>query len=165
MLNDRANRQWFCCVIFLYHRKLKPFLDKHQGNKTRKARCCSIRRNFIKKLITNNPLAKERFSRMFQIEYYNKSYFDILICVRDYIHKGHWLLTHPLSGSIKPNETPYKSVLISKQAKNLDLRSLSIIEESIVCCDKFNKNHLQIPKHFCIDYMEVDCDFIAKCEK
>ncbi|MCL2399343.1 MAG: GrdX family protein [Defluviitaleaceae bacterium] len=107
-------------------------------------------------------MAKARFSNIMDIEYHEASYLEVLTYVRDYIHKGHQLLTHPLSGSIKPNETPYKSVLISKQAQNLDLRSLSIIEESIVCFDKFSKNILQISDHFCKDYMEVDCDFIAK---
>lgn len=34
--------------------------------------------------------------------------------VRDRIHEGHLLLSHPLSGSVKPNETPYKSVMIVK---------------------------------------------------
>ncbi|MDD2216736.1 MAG: GrdX family protein, partial [Eubacteriales bacterium] len=68
------------------------------------------------------------------------SYKDVLICVRDRIHEGHTLLTHPLSGSVKPNETPYKSILISKIAKDLDLVSLQIIEDSINTYEKFMKN-------------------------
>ena len=57
--------------------------------------------------------------------------------VRDRIHAGHLLLSHPLSGSVKPNETPYKSVMISRKAGKLDERSLSIIEGAIRSCAKF----------------------------
>ncbi len=63
----------------------------------------------------------------------------MLVAVRDKIHKGHKLLSHPLSGSVKPNETPYKSVLVSKHKGNMDVDSLKIIEDSIYTCDKFMK--------------------------
>ena len=64
------------------------------------------------KVITNNPLVKERLSNKIDVEYYDVEYISLLIKVRDKIHIGHKLLSHPLSGSIKPNETPYKSVII-----------------------------------------------------
>jgi hypothetical protein len=45
-----------------------------------------------------------------------------------------------LSGSIKPNETPYKSIIISKNKQNLDEKGLIIIEESILTARKFLEN-------------------------
>ena len=111
----------------------------------------------IRKLITNNPIARDRFFGKFDIEYHNVSYLEILILVRDYIHKGHKLLTHPLSGSIKPKETPYKSVVISANAQGLDFESLDIIEESITCCKKFAD--MEIPAALA-DFMEIDCSLI-----
>ena len=37
-------------------------------------------------------------------------------------------MTHPLSGSVKPKETPYKSVLISERKEKVDGESVRLIE-------------------------------------
>ena len=52
-------------------------------------------------------------------------------------------LTHPLSGSVKPNETPYKSVIVSKEMGAIDTGNLMIIENAIQACGKFQnkKDH------------------------
>jgi len=91
-------------------------------------------------IITNNPLIKEKFSATYQIELYQKDYIGILETVRDKIHLGHELLSHPLAGSIKPNETPYRTILISKNKKQLDMRSLTLIESAIETTRKFLNN-------------------------
>jgi len=39
-------------------------------------------------------------------------------------------------GSIKPNETPYRSIIV-EEGDSLDINSLTIIEESIAACEKF----------------------------
>lgn len=92
-------------------------------------------------LISNNPLVKSDLNKSLEyaidIEYYDIDYLEVLKKVRDKIHIGHKLLTHPLSGSIKPNETPYKSIVISSTKSNLDNDSLSIIEGSISTTVKF----------------------------
>ena len=67
----------------------------------------------------------------------NGTYKDVIEKVREMVHMGHELLTHPLSGSIKPNETPYRSVLVSAEAGSLDFDSLKIIEDSIQTAEKF----------------------------
>lgn len=112
----------------------------------------------INKLITNNFLAKNRLLGAFDVQYIDASYLDVLILARDYIHKGHRLLTHPLSGSVKPKETPYKSIVISSYTENLHLQSLSIIEESIACYQRFNDRN--IPESALKDFMEIDCSLI-----
>ncbi|HAZ36265.1 MAG TPA: GrdX protein, partial [Clostridiaceae bacterium] len=58
-------------------------------------------------IITNNPLSKEFFNDKYEVQFINGSLMDVLIKVRDLIHKGYVLLTHPLMGSVKPNQTPY----------------------------------------------------------
>jgi len=93
------------------------------------------------------------------VDFSQISYLEVLILVRDYIHKGHSLLTHPLSGSIKPKETPYKSIVISREAAALDAKSLSIIEESIACYHRFCER--DIPEHTYRDFMEIDCSLIT----
>ncbi|MDR7871225.1 MAG: GrdX family protein [Tissierellaceae bacterium] len=91
-------------------------------------------------LITNNILVYKKYKDIIEITYKEDfSYLDILIYTRDLVHSGHELLTHPLSGSIKPNETPFKTIMISKKSGKLNLDNLKIIEESIVSAQKFIK--------------------------
>ena len=66
-------------------------------------------------VITNNPLVRSRLDDTHEVIYLELSYEELLKVVRDRIYEGHRLLTHPLSGSVKPKETPYKSVLISER--------------------------------------------------
>ena len=89
-------------------------------------------------LITNNALVNEKYKDQITTIYLEDlDYLKVLELVRDKIHIGHELLTHPLSGSIKPNETPFKSVLISDKVSEINFDSLSIIEESILTAKKF----------------------------
>lgn len=92
-------------------------------------------------LITNNKSVFQKFNEKMEIIFLEESnYTEILHFVRDKVHEGHKLLTHPLSGSIKPNETPYKSIIISKNVGELDTDGLMIIEESILTAKKFMDN-------------------------
>lgn len=89
-------------------------------------------------LITNNIMVKEKFEDKMEVLFLEDfKYLELLEYVRDKIHGGHKLLTHPLSGSIKPNETPFKSIMISKETYELDSDGLLIIEESILTAKKF----------------------------
>ena len=87
-------------------------------------------------IITNNPLVKEKYVDK-EVEYHDISYQDILQLVKNKIAVGHKILTHPLSGSVKPKETPYKSIMISKDKSSVDLESLEIIENAIATAEKF----------------------------
>jgi hypothetical protein len=94
-------------------------------------------------LITNNQKVAETFGDTIDLLFMpEKSYQEILLYVRDKIHEGHKLLSHPLSGSVKPNETPFKSILISKTKQTLDYDSLVIIEDSLATVRKFNNNKI-----------------------
>lgn len=88
-------------------------------------------------IITNNPLVREKLMDSHTVIYNDISYEEILKEVRDRIHEGHRLLSHPLSGSVKPNETPYKSVMISTGKGEIDEESLAMIENAIQACRKF----------------------------
>ena len=70
------------------------------------------------KIITNNPLVVRCLSDYYEIEYHEISFREILVKVRDLVYEGYELRTHPIAGSVKPNETPYKSIVLSK--KKLD---------------------------------------------
>ncbi len=88
-------------------------------------------------VVTNNPMVLDRLKDTRHVIYREISYEEILKEVRDRIHEGHTLLSHPLSGSVKPNETPYKSIMISERKGEIDEASLKLIENAIQACRKF----------------------------
>lgn len=111
-------------------------------------------------IITNNILVKEKWGSKYQVEFYDISYEEVLKKVRDMVYLGHELLTHPLSGSVKPNETPYKSVMVARDAKKLDMDSLDIIERSIHACSKFEFRSDKYRPEVYADFREIDCTLI-----
>lgn len=93
-------------------------------------------------IVTNNPLVEPAFSHKFPVETIPGSYLDVLIRVRDKVHAGNVILTHPLSGSVKPNETPYKSIAMA-QGEALDWTSLELIENAIVVVRNLLKDEIR----------------------
>jgi hypothetical protein len=63
-----------------------------------------------------------------------------LIKVRDLVHCGWRIDTHPMAGSIKPNETPYRSIVVRK-GSSLDCQSLELIENSIRVYQSFIRDN------------------------
>lgn len=97
----------------------------------------------MKTLVTNNRYVKDRFKDKFEIVFIedDKSYMSVLHKVRDLVHEGYKLLTHPLSGSVKPNETPYKSVMLEKiEDGSMDMDGTLLIESAIETMNKFQNN-------------------------
>lgn len=102
--------------------------------------CCEAVKLYKKVLaITNNPLVFEAYKDKLDVTFIVGQYLDVLKLVRNKIHEGCRIITHPLMGSIKPNETPYRSLII-EYGTGLDMQSLSIIESSIATCEKFLKD-------------------------
>lgn len=115
-------------------------------------------------LITNNPAAAKKFSGIIETVYLeNADFINVLYFTRNKIHEGYKLLTHPLSGSVKPNQTPYKSVVITKDKAQLDTESLIIIEDSIAMSMKqINEKKAPFrPKDILEDFQLIDMDLIA----
>ena len=78
------------------------------------------------------------------------------------VHKGYKLLTHPLSGSVKPNETPYKSIMLTATSRGkIDNDSVVMIEDAIVVAtspkfDKYRERQsILAPRHLA-DFQMVD---------
>jgi len=114
-------------------------------------------------IVTNNQMIIEKLKDEYEILCVDGTLMDVLKKVRDYIHRGHRLLTHPLSGSVKPNETPYKTVLISRfNGETIDVNSLSLIENSICTAEKFikMKNTPNWTPKILEDFKLIDFDLI-----
>lgn len=115
-------------------------------------------------LITNNPMVRDYFTGFsdIKLEFIDTlGYMDVLKRARDEIHQGNVLLTHPLSGSVKPNETPYKSLAVDHESLH-DVDSLWLIENAIATYIKFEKNKAlpQWTEQVRQDFMVVDFDLI-----
>jgi len=109
-------------------------------------------------LVTNNPLVVSRYRSDISVEYAEEPLLSLLIRVRDLVHGGCRLLTHPLSGSVKPNESPYKSVLVSEAGSGTDPQSVNIIEECITAARKFPA--IDVPERCLPDMQEVDLSLV-----
>lgn len=90
-------------------------------------------------IITNNPKVADKYGGMFWVEYREDDYRSVLIRVRDAVHAGHRLLTHPLAGSLKPNQTPFRSVMLTKGAEGTDWADLERVESSLDAYHKFTQ--------------------------
>ena len=107
-------------------------------------------------IITNNSLIYDKFNKAIDTILIDGSYIDVFCNVRDRIHKGAALLTHPLAGSVKPNETPYRTIIIDDIKERLDLNSLSIIEDSIETAKKFPLKDIQWGEKVLQDFKVID---------
>lgn len=88
-------------------------------------------------VLTNNPLVRDTLKDKKEVICKEISYEDVLREARDRVYRGYRLLSHPLSGSVKPNETPYKSIMIGNRKEEIDAQSVRIIESAIESCRKF----------------------------
>ena len=117
-------------------------------------------------IMTNNSKVVDKYKDKFDLEFIESdNMLSVLIKARDYIHKGYSLLTHPLSGSIKPNQTPYKSILLLNDNKSIDFDKLRLIENSIETFYKFinNNNISNWNENIKGDFKTVDLSLIDSC--
>jgi hypothetical protein len=114
-------------------------------------------------VVTNNPMSKVELEKKCHVEFVDGSTMEVYQKARDYIHAGHRLLTHPIMSSIKPNQTPYRTVVITGEAgKEVDIQSLHYIEEAIHTLEKFLMN-FGIPvwtEKILEDFQLIDFDLI-----
>ncbi len=115
-------------------------------------------------ILTNNPDAQEAFSGQ-TVRFIDGGYRDVLTAARDMVHKGHRLLTHPLMGSLKPNETPYRTVVLSREQGALDFDSLQLIEQAVETFDRFAKvrrpdRGVNTPESMLADFRLIDLSLV-----
>lgn len=112
-------------------------------------------------LITNNPYVRDEYGEKYEVKYYDCTYEEVLLKCLSMSEQGYQLLTHPLSGSVKPNETPYKSIMMSLKPGNVDLESIEILEKSLITCRKFPKLHVTWSEQAIADFQMIDYTLIS----
>ncbi|NLX03048.1 MAG: hypothetical protein GXY40_11050 [Syntrophomonadaceae bacterium] len=90
-------------------------------------------------IITNNPLVAEKYENVLWTD---GSVEKTLIIVRDFIHQGYELVSHPLAASLRMLFSPYRSIIIDKKKEKLNFEHAQIIEDSII---KYKK-HMDLRK-------------------
>ena len=109
-------------------------------------------------ILTNNCKVWEKYRESFQVELFDTDYAGVLLLARDRIHRGCRLLTHPLAGSMKPNQIPYKSIMLAQQKEAVDWESLSLIEKGMESVNKILQG-LPLPdwnERALVDFRTVD---------
>ena len=113
------------------------------------------------RIVTNNPLVRDCLSDWYQIDYHDISFREILVMVRDLVYAGHQLYTHPIAGSVKPNETPYKSIVVSKEKKGFNMDHANLCANAIITFDKFTPIGWTLPERILQDFQLIDYTLLA----
>jgi len=112
-------------------------------------------------IITNNPRWDSHPKA--SIQYRDESLLQVLTRVRDLVHRHYCLISHPLAGSIKPNATPYKSVLLGAvPEEQIDPISLQLIEAAVQVSTRMLRENPPKPMNDKVraDYALIDMDLI-----
>ncbi|WP_243450393.1 GrdX family protein [Desulfosporosinus sp. Sb-LF] len=103
-------------------------------------------------IITNNPIVAEKHDHVLFLD---GSVEEILIKVRDLVHEGYELISHPLPASLRMMFSPFRSIIIGRKLESMNFLDAEIIEDSII---KF-KNHMDFRKADTVngdDYKKLD---------
>lgn len=89
-------------------------------------------------VLTNNPMVHEKLAPGNEVVFETGGIRSVFEEAARLVAKGHHLLSHPLSGSVKPGETPYKSMLVAREASQvMDAASARLVASALDACDKF----------------------------
>jgi hypothetical protein len=86
------------------------------------------------RIFTNNPAVQDAYPHL--ARYMEGGVPAVFTALRDAVHKGARFVTYPLSGSVKPWESPYKSVAVwvkgdLHENRVPDFTSLQLIEDAM----------------------------------
>ena len=117
-------------------------------------------------IISNNSLSLEKYHACaISIK---GDVATVFAAARNMIHAGAKLIAHPLSGSIKPNQSPYKSLVLSngKQESNIvDFDSLKYIENAIAVLAKLPVISHDYSEAVLEDFKVIDLDLLDNAMK
>jgi len=117
-------------------------------------------------LVTNNDRAAGKWRNVMQKVLLVDSFSDVLTKTRDLIYAHCILLTHPQTSSLKPNQTPYKSILLYPAARITDkernFRDIELIEDAAENFSKWNavRKTPVYSENIADDYKTIDLSMI-----
>lgn len=107
-------------------------------------------------------MVAEILGERFAVDFFQEeSDRDVLERVRNLVHQGHRVLTSPLSGSVKPWETPYRSIMVSRDRGNeVDYFSLDIMERALAILSTSKARPRTYPPSILKDFQVIDLSLI-----
>ena len=113
-------------------------------------------------IVTNNPMVAEAFGERCHIVFLEHgSDRDVIETVRDLVHRHHRVLTAPLAGSVKPWETPYRSVMVSVgKGTAVDAMSLELVEFALMVIGQSRERLETTKPSIDRDFQTVDLSLI-----
>jgi hypothetical protein len=110
------------------------------------------------RIFTNNPSVRDAYPDA--TLFVEGGVCGVFTAVRDAVHKGARLISHPLSGGVKPWQSPYKSVaaLVPEVLTGpaLDYASLRMVEDAVALC----RGDCNADESLLADYRMIDLDLI-----
>lgn len=81
-------------------------------------------------IITNNDWVSEKYKGIMNVIYLD-SYEEVLVKAKDMVDSGHHLATHPQALTLKPNQTPYRSVILYPSDGDDNTGDILLIKKSL----------------------------------
>jgi len=99
--------------------------------------------SFFYEVVTNNP----RLKHIAGCVYLEGRPLDVLAMLRDKVHDGYRLISHPLTGNIPPERRLYLTVLLASPTSDddfFDQESLNLIERALEIYGRAERNHIDL---------------------
>ncbi|HPF44503.1 MAG TPA: GrdX family protein [Syntrophomonadaceae bacterium] len=110
-------------------------------------------------IVTNNPMVRELTG--YEHDWVDGDCKQVITQTYNLVAAGHQLISHPLSGSIKPNQNPFKSILISKVPQGVDIDDLKLVGSCLRVAEEFLENKVSIdPNQYRQDLQLADHDLL-----
>ena len=115
--------------------------------------------------ITNNP--KIVAAGFHNTEFHDTDVLGIFRITADEVLKGYKLLSHPLLSSVRPDITPYRTVILEDVRKGIDAESVKLIQNAIDYAEKlYALREIPIYKRWNdkakFDFQSIDCSIIEQ---
>lgn len=107
-------------------------------------------------IVTNNPRVSESFRNTLFVE---GTFEDVLVKVRDLVHQGVELISHPIGASIRMLFSPYRSIIVGEKNNVINSSHIEIIESSIINYRNINEGRKTDIKN-AEDYAFIDAELL-----
>lgn len=116
-----------------------------------------VRRDYLDyQIITNNPVVKNEFENVYFVE---GDFQKVMVKVRDMVHQGYDLISHPLGASIRIAFSPFRSIIIGQRNNKINPIHVGIIENSIISLKNLTEGRVADRKND-DDYSLVDRELL-----
>lgn len=116
-----------------------------------------VRRDYLDyQIITNNPVVKNEFENVYFVD---GDFQEVMVKVRDMVHQGYDLISHPLGASIRIAFSPFRSIIIGQRNNKINPIHVGIIENSIISLKNLTEGRVADRKND-DDYSLVDRELL-----